>query len=511
MLINRINLFGFMQSALFTEGGRVCVDEAARSREMLTCDLTLPLVVDLDHTLIATDTLHESLIVFLKRRGRQAWRIPYWLLAGRSTFKNRVAGALTEEDVKSLPVNDEVIAFAEREASRGRRIVLATAADLTIAQNMQRRFPFISEVIASTDGANLKGLAKAEEVMRQYPDGFIYAGDSRADLHVWEKASGAIFVGRSAKMVEEISKVADVQAVFLTKALNISSLRKGLRVHQWAKNSLVFVPLILGGRAEEPIAWLHGLAAFTALSLLASATYLLNDLWDLAEDRRHWSKRNRPLASGELSIATGVALMVAAGMLSFLLGFMIGLACVATLTLYLVISLAYSFRLKREPVVDLFMLATLFTMRLALGMVVVEVRFSPWLLVFSMFVFLSLSTAKRQTEITRMVTHGHNETPGRGYRATDAPLFLALGVGTMMASVLIMVIYLVEDALPAGYYNHPQFLWGFPIVIFLWLSRIWLLCHRDELHDDPVAFALKDYPSLLYAGMMLILFVAAVF
>jgi 4-hydroxybenzoate polyprenyltransferase len=510
-------VFGFqaegecMQHALSAEGGSDQTDEAALFAKMLSCDVGVPLVLDLDHTLLATNSLHESLLVVLKRHTGRTREIPFWLLAGRATFKNRLAELCTEEDVKSLPANEHVIGFAEREARRGRRIVLATAADLSIAQKIQSRFPFISEVLASADGLNLKGSAKADQLARLYPDGFLYAGDSRADLHVWKKATGAIFVGRSAALAEKISRQVDLQAVLLTKTSPFRTLGKGLRIHQWAKNALVFVPLILGGKQEDPIAWLQALGAFVALSSLASATYLLNDLWDLPEDRQHWSKRNRPLASGQLSIAAGVTLMLAGGLLALVLGSMLGLACVGMLALYLALSLSYSFRLKREPIVDVFALATLFTMRLALGMVVIDVRFSPWLLVFSMFLFLSLSSAKRQTEIVRMVAHGHEKTPGRGYRAADGPLLLALGVGTMMATVLIMVIYLVEDAFPAGFYSRPVFLWGFPAIIFLWMSRIWLLCHRGELHDDPVAFALRDRASLCYAGLMVVLFAAAVF
>lgn len=500
-----------MQHALSAESVSDRIEETALFAEMLSCDVGLPLVLDLDNTLLATDSLHESLLVVFKRHSGRIREIPFWLLAGRATVKHRLAETFTEEDAKSLPVKDHVIAFAEREARRGRRIVLATAADLAIAQKIQRRFLFISEVLASTDGLNLKGSAKADRLARLFPDGFVYAGDSPADLHVWKKASGAIFVGRSAALAKRIAREVDLQAVLLTKASPLRSLTKGLRIHQWAKNTLVFVPLVLGGRLADPLAWMQTLGAFVALCLLASATYLLNDLWDLAEDRRHWSKRNRPLASGELSIASGVALMSAGGLLAFLLGFLLGPACVAMLVLYLALSLAYSFRLKREPILDVSALAMLFTLRLALGMVIIDVRFSPWLLVFSMFLFLSLSSAKRQTEIVRMVAHGHDKTPGRGYRAADAPLLLALGVGTMMATVLIMVIYLVEDAFPAGFYSQPAFLWGFPAVIFLWMSRIWLLCHRGELHDDPVAFALRDRTSLCYAGLMLVLFAAAVF
>jgi 4-hydroxybenzoate polyprenyltransferase len=498
-----------MQSTTCTERDNFASNKPSPEKEPLPHDLSLPLVVDLDGTLIATDALHESLIFFLKRCGAEAWKVPYWIGSGRAIVKSRLARVVTEEDVACFPVNAGLVGFAKQEASYGRRIVLATSADLAIAQKVQQRFPFISHVIASASDQNLKGLAKATEVMRQFPEGFIYAGDSASDLHVWDGASAAIFVGRSRNMEKKITTRTELAAVFPTKALNFPSLRRELRLHQWAKNALVFMPLILGGKAHDSTAWLHVLAGFVVLSLLASATYVFNDLLDLEDDRRHWSKKHRPLASGELSIATGIGLIATGSLLSFLLAFLLGPECVAMLAVYLVISLSYSLKLKREPIVDVFTLATLFTARLALGVVAADVVFSPWLFVFSMFLFLSLSSAKRQTEITRMVAHGHDEAPGRGYLASDGPLVLALGVGTMMAAVLIMVLYLVEDAFPAGLYKHPHFLWGFPAIIFLWLARIWLFCHRNKLHDDPVAFALKDHVSVLYGAAMVGLFGAA--
>jgi 4-hydroxybenzoate polyprenyltransferase len=211
-----------------------------------------------------------------------------------------------------------------------------------------------------------------------------------------------------------------------------------------------------------------------------------------------------------MQIVLSLALIVLLGLGGFSLAFVVARESVALLAVYLAATLAYSFRLKREPIVDVVMLAALFTMRLGVGVVVAGVAFSTWLLVFSMFFFLSLSLGKRQTEIVRMVAHGKESAPGRGYRAKDAPFVLASGVATMMAAVLIMVIYLIEDAFPKGVYKHPDFLWAFPVVIFLWLARVWLLCHRGELHDDPVAFALKDRLSLVYAAVMGAVFAAAI-
>lgn len=476
---------------------------------MLHCDLKLPLVLDMDGTLLLTDTLHESFLLALKRSWPQALRVPFWTLEGRVVVKKKLAAYVTEDDISLFPVNAPLLDFSEREALRGREVVLATAADMSIAEKVGRRFPVISKVIASDGQTNLSGLAKAEELRKLFPDGFIYAGNSAADIQVWRVSSGAVFAGSSGRLCDKVGAVADVVASFPQKALTLKGLRRSLRLHQWAKNALIFAPLILGGKAMNATAWTHSLEAFLAFGFLASATYLLNDLWDLHEDRRHWSKKHRPLASGELPIALSIALMAVGALCAMGFSFAAGPECVLILSLYLILSLFYSFLLKKEPIIDVFLLATLFTMRLILGIFVADVVFSPWLVVFSMFVFLSLSLAKRHTEITRMVNYGQKTTLGRGYKSTDAPFVLATGISAMMSAVFIMVLYLIEDAFPRGMYIHPDFLWGFAIVIFLWLARIWLICHRDELHDDPVAFALKDRLSLIYAGTMFVIFVAA--
>jgi 4-hydroxybenzoate polyprenyltransferase len=476
----------------------------------LSLDLAFPLVLDLDGTLFATDTFHESLILFLRKHPSDAWRIPGWVLSGRAVAKERLAIAVAKENIAHFPINVELVAFAEREAARGRRVVLATAADRVIADKAGGRFPFIAEIIASDGSENLKGEAKARKLMTRFPDGFVYAGDSPVDLHIWCKASGAIVVGAPSSLERKVRASTPLLATFPGNSAGASAIRRSLRLHQWAKNALVFVPLVLSGKALDPTAWLLSAMGFVAIGLLASATYVLNDLWDLADDRQHWSKKRRPLASGDLSIAFGFGLIAVAGLGAFALGLAIGTGAAAVLAIYLALSLAYSFRLKREPIIDVFVLATLFTMRLALGMVVVGAALSPWLIVFSMFIFLSLSLAKRQTEIARMVENGRERTLGRGYRDSDVPLVLAIGISTMMATVLIMVIYLIDDAFPTGFYRHPDMLWGFPIIIFLFLARIWLLCHRGELHDDPVAFALKDRISLLHGAAMVALFVVAI-
>jgi 4-hydroxybenzoate polyprenyltransferase len=294
------------------------------------------------------------------------------------------------------------------------------------------------------------------------------------------------------------------------RPVTLSTYRHALRLHQWAKNLLIFVPLVLGGKLFDAEAWLHALVAFAALGLVASSSYIINDLWDLADDRRHWWKRNRPLAAGELSTRRALVLAAIGLVAGFTLIAAAGIPAATVLGVYLALALTYTFWLKREPVLDVLTLAGLFTVRLGLGVAATQVRFSYWLLVFSMFIFLSLSLAKRSAEVERTRDHGHVQALGRGYRVSDGPVILALGVAAMLGAVLIMVIYLINDAFPAGFYRQPVFLWAFPVVLFMWLGRIWLLCHRGELHDDPVAFALKDPASLGYGAIMAAAFVAAV-
>src|ERR1700683_1950232 len=287
-------------------------------------------------------------------------------------------------------------------------------------------------------------------------------------------------------------------------------LYRSLRLHQWAKNALIFVPLILGGKGAQSEAWLNALIGFLALGFTASSTYIINDLHDLPNDREHRSKRNRPLASGDLSIPFGALLCLAGLIIGFELAVFASLAAVLVLAVYVGLSLSYSFYLKRIPILDAFVLAILFTCRLGMGVALTDVRLSPWLFVFSMFIFTSLCMAKRNTEVLASTENRSETIPGRGYASSDAPLILALGMGTGISAVLVMILYLIEDAYPRQFYAHPALLWALPAILFLFIGRVWLLSERGQMHDDPVAFALKDRVSLLL-GLLMSLALAASF
>lgn len=468
-----------------------------------------PLAVDLDFTLIRTDILTECILAYVRQNPWRVFRVIGWLLEGKSVLKRRMAENY-ESDPAELPVNETLVAYLKSERAKGREIYLATAADAVIAEKIADSLDVFDGVIATEDAVNVRGEAKARALEKRFPDGFAYAGDDDRDLEVWPSAREIMVVEASPKILDAARKIREPAMVLPREPLKPVAVAKALRIHQWAKNALVAVPLVLGGRAFDPSAWGVVMAGFLLLGILASSTYVLNDLWDLEDDRRHWSKKRRAFASGRIPIKYGL-IGAPVGIVAALAGaWMIGPATFAAFMAYLVVTLAYSLRLKRVAVLDVFTLASLFTLRLVIGIALAAVPGSPWLLVFSMFLFSSLSFAKRHTEVHRMAQNGAKTSGGRGYVAADAPFLMAIGVAAGMSAVLVMVLYLIEEAFRAGFYSTPAALWAFPCVLFLWLGRVWTLSGRDELHDDPVAFAVRDRASLALGALMAFAFLVAV-
>jgi 4-hydroxybenzoate polyprenyltransferase len=468
----------------------------------------LPLVLDLDGSLIASDLLLECALLYLRRNPLGVFMLVLWTLQGRSVLKAQLAER-TEIAVDLLPENEALVAYARQADAEGREVHMATGADRKIAEAVSQRYPFIREVLASGGHVNLKGKHKAAALKARFPGGFVYAGDSSADRAVWREAKGSVYAGLEGPLHRSAGRDATLEASAPRANPSLKVWAKALRVHQWAKNGLVFAPMILAGKLGDLSLWATCMAGFLAMGLIASATYLINDLADLEDDRRHWSKRNRPLASGALPLRyamTFAPLALIAGLSTALAaGGAAGLICALV---YCVGTLAYSFRLKRVPLLDVVMLAGLFTVRLMLGSVLAETILSNWLLVFSMFLFASLGFAKRGVEIDRANARG-SAPAGRGYLPADAPLVSAFGASTAVAAVIVLVMYLIEDAFPKGLYRTPDILWGAPVLLALWLGRIWLLCGRGQLNDDPVAFAVKDPTSLVLGAATAACFVAA--
>ena len=470
----------------------------------------VPLVIDLDGTLLRTDLLFEGAVAILRRNLLMAFALLLWLARGKAHLKRRVAERAVL-DIATLPANAALIAHIEAERAAGREIVLATAADELVALKVMQAFPVFDRVVASDGVTNLKGAAKAAQLAALYPHGFDYAGNAAVDLPVWARARAVLVVEAPAGVARAARALGKPVQVF-PAASRLRALLKGLRLHQWAKNGLVFLPLVLGGRAGEAAAWGLALAAFLALGLVASASYLLNDLLDLPHDRAHWSKRERPLASGRLPLATGVMAILVGLAGGLAVAAWAGPAVLAGVLAYLALTLTYSAWIKRVPMLDALTLGSLFTLRIAVGVAAVAVAWSPWLLTFSMFLFTSLSFAKRHTELRGAARRGRlGKLSGRGYQSADEPVVLAFGIAAGLASVVIFILYLANEAFRHAVLAAPLALWAFPLVLVLFMGRVWLLAGRDELHDDPVAFAVKDRPSLALAGIAGLTFGIAAF
>ncbi len=464
-----------------------------------------PLIMDVDGTLVRSDLSFETLLAYLRPNFLRLFRVLSWLVKGRASVKRRLA-EMVSIDCAELPMNENVVEFARAEAATGRPVFLATGSDQRLAEQLAERLDFVTGVFASDGATNLKGANKAKLLTARFADGFDYAGNSAADLAVWRHANGAILVATTAYV--ECQVTIPILARFPARS-RIAAIIDALRVHQWAKNILVFVPLFLSGGLSDPALIDGAVLAFVAMNAVASASYLINDIWDLPDDRRHWSKKNRPFASGALPISTGLWAILAFVVLGFFFGALVSRTVVDVLAVYFGLTLAYSFALKRIPMFDGLVLATLFTLRLVLGAFAVDGGLSNWLLVFSMFLFASLSYAKRYTEIERTIANETRQIAGRGYRGEDAPLVLAVGVAAGVGAVLIMVLYLIEDAFKQTFYGNTFWLWGFPPLIFLFVGRLWILCRRGEMHDDPVAFAVKDRVSLVLLALMVLCFFVA--
>jgi 4-hydroxybenzoate polyprenyltransferase len=466
-----------------------------------------PLIIDLDGTLLRTNLLLECLVLYLRRAPLGLFRLFAWLASGRAVLKRRLAASV-QLDVAELPINEAVAAYIHREKSKGRRIYLATAADRSLADRVALQCGYFDGVLASDGQTNLKGRNKATALCRLFPSGFSYVGDSPADIPVWAKTKEIVAVGCDARTRRKVKRLSKPTLFFPSPSV-LPALLQAARPHQWAKNILVFVPAVLSGQIYNLFVDVRLLACFVALCLVASSTYLLNDIWDLSDDRRHWSKRNRPIASGALPIGTAMLAAPVGLVAGILVGWLAAPGVALVLLCYVAVTLMYSFNLKRIPIVDVTTLAGLFTLRLLLGSVAVHVAASQWLLVFSMLLFSSLCFAKRYVEVERSGDSGTMAVTGRGYVSRDSQLLFSFGSAAGVSSVVLLVLYIIFDAFTETFYGNTNWLWMMPVVLLLWIARVWLVAGRGELDDDPVAFAMRDKPSLMLGILMVAAFALA--
>lgn len=469
------------------------------------------IAVDLDRTLLHNDTLHEQ-VVRLMFRPRRVPGLFAALFKGKVALKKYCADHVVL-DLDALQVCEEVLDFIRVERAKGSHVVLCTAADRRVAEHVAGTIGLFDAVIATDDITNLKGPHKALALQKRFPQGFVYAGDHAADLDVWAVADEIVLVGASAETARKARLLGKpIAGEFRLNPKTGSTLRiwlKSMRAHHWSKNLLMFIPVILAHTVSDLRILLPTALGFVLLLVVTSASYFINDLADLDADRRHATKRHRPIARGALPLMQALIFPVVVIPLALLLALWLNLWFALGLLSYLLITLAYSFGLKRVPLLDTFVIGVLFTTRLLMGAAFVGSVLPVWLLTFSMFFFFSLATAKRHAEVVRAIRLGGDSLASRGYQAEDAPLTLALGVGAGLASLVILVLYMVDEAFQVVGYTRPEFLWAITLFLAIWVGRVWLLTHRGEMNDDPVSFALRDRPSQALAVVIGICFVIA--
>ena len=485
--------------------GPVGEDQASAS---MVSEIDLPLVVDVDGTLLRTDLLHESLLLLLWQRPWCLFLLPFWLLRGRAALKREIARRVSL-DIDSLPVHAGLLDWLTAQHAAGRRLALFSASDQLLIEPLARRFGIFDLVIGSDGATNLKGKAKHAAICERLGARFAYAGDSRHDIPIWLECGVAVLAGNTARLQQRLPASVRVAGRFDATRVGPASLLRALRLHQWAKNLLVVVPLLLSGKVGDPDLVFASIRAFLAFGLMASGSYLINDLFDLAADRRHRSKRHRPFASGDLPIAAGIIAvpLIFAAMAAILVTLPPAFSVAAGL--YLIVTFAYTARLKLVPILDMLVLAFLFTLRLVAGIAAVGTAVSPWLLTFSMLFFLSLACIKRYTECHSAADGAL--LPGRGYRAGDAAWLMAMGAAAGFSSTIVFFLYLVDPASPMQQYPTPQWLWPICAILAYWLCRAWLLAVRGEMEDDPVLFAVRDRASFWLGALSVLAVVLAHF
>ncbi len=452
----------------------------------------LPLCVDLDGTLLRIDSLHESAFSAAFHDWRVLARIPGWLAKGRAHLKAELASRW-RFDPATLPYNGPLLEHLRSERDAGRQLVLCTAADRSIAERVANYLGIFDEVISSDGHTNLRGKAKAAALRQRFGErGFVYAGNDSMDFPVWDSASEAVLVNARSSVRRDAQARYRVATIFDDHDSTRGALVRAMRPYQWVKNALCIVPPIAAGDASAR-AWIGSLAIAAAFCLIASGIYLLNDISDLAADRAHPRKSRRPFASGKSPIAAGLVLAP----VLILIGLLIGAVTsgLPVLIIYLAVSLTYNFWFKEKPLIDVFTLAALYTVRLFGGGEASGHVVSLWLLGFSSFLFLSLGLIKRVSELRRLrATASPSNALRRGYTVEDIAVLEMFGVAASFTSALVLSLYVQSDA-ALGLYGNPAMLWGAIPLLLFWQCRLWLSTTRSRMHDDPILFAVRDWVS----------------
>lgn len=463
---------------------------ALKIDETVAAKASIPLVVDLDGTLVATDLLYESFFDALPRHGLGILSKDLIANFSRQALKARLA-ELADIDYARLPYNESVLDYIRQARSEGRPVYLATASNKRHADAIAAHLGLFDAVFASDDSVNLRGRHKAEFLVSTFGNGgFDYIGNDASDLKVWEFSDRAISIGLDAISAAKLVRMRPQAQTLPHRGFEMKALIKAMRPHQYAKNALIFVPMLtahffyLGSIIDAML-------AFVAFSLCASSVYLMNDILDIQSDRGHATKKNRPFASGRLSIMHGLMLVPGLLLASTLIGLLVSPLFTMVLAGYFVLTTAYSLSLKRKMVVDVVVLAMLYAVRVVAGGVAIGIGVSAWLLAFSLMVFTALALIKRYIELANRLDEGLDDPTNRNYKKTDLPVIAGLAAAAGMNSITIIALYIQSPAVQE-LYTYPVALWGLCPLLLYWMARAVMLAHRRLMDEDPISFALKD-------------------
>jgi 4-hydroxybenzoate polyprenyltransferase len=452
-----------------------------------------PLCVDLDGTLIKSDSLFDAFCELVRKNPLVVWRVPLWLMAGRARLKIEIARR-APLDAARLPYNLPLLRYLQAQRREGRLLYLATGADAGLAERVAAHLGIFQGVLGTEGKINLTKTRKLVRLKERFGE-FDYVGNSHADVAVLAGAREALVANPTLGLRLALrTRHIPVARTFLDRRPTARTLVKAIRLHQWTKNVLLFAPLLLSHKLSgRSVA--AAIAAFFCFCFMASANYLVNDMLDVENDRRHRSKRLRPFAAGDLSVSGGIALSLALFLASAALLPELPRAFALWLGLYIVATLSYSLYLKRVAVVDVLLLSGLYTLRLLAGGAATGTEISQWLAGFSSFLFLSLAMVKRFSEIENLREKGAAATEGRGYLAADLEQIRSFGTASAYAAVVVFMLYIARPDV-TELYRHATRLWLIVPLLIYWLNRVWLLASRGELDDDPVVFAMRDGMSL---------------
>jgi len=471
------------------------MQETSNELKIRRIENDIPLVVDLDGTFLNTDLLYESIVLLIKRNPLYVFLIPIWLLQGKIYLKKKLH-QLVNLNFSLLPYNKNLLDFLEMEMDSGREIVLATASLQSNAVQVAKKFPMLFGEVCGSEMINLKGKKKLEFLLTKYGQaGYDYIGNSYADLPIFAESRHSFLVTDDKILTNRTKKVSNLQRRWSNHRNGFKDFLKAIRAYQWIKNLLIFVPLITSHSFDLKNI-ISAFVGFIAFGMVASSGYLINDLIDLESDRAHARKCFRPMASGGLSIPFGVIITVILFSIGLAIAALLGLQFLLIVSVYFVLTLAYSLYLKKIAMADVFTLAILYSIRVIAGAILINVLLSSWLISFSMFLFLSLALVKRYGELYKVKDAGEKVNKAREYNLFDLQLLQTMGIASGFISVIVFSLYLDSHDV-ALLYSNPKPMWIISFLFLFWNSRIWLKASHGQMTDDPIIYTVKDKLSYL--------------